>query len=203
MVRTFFLLMSVLLAPIGAAFAADEKASANLYEPMKVFEPLDGRVLRGEGTGPNGQPIVDIAMWEMILGGRAIQSTHRLECGDYGGRTIFFYDEGAKKYVFHYFTTTGFHTIGEIEPTETGFVAIEKVEGHPEIVEVRSEMVFDDNIVRVVSTHMDKEGHVSDGDGLVYRNADRDAVLLLDEADALFGKRSNVRDAHDRFGKCD
>jgi SpoVK/Ycf46/Vps4 family AAA+-type ATPase len=29
--------------------------------------------------------------------------------------------------------------------------------------------------------------------------ADSDAILLFDEADALFGKRSEVRDAHDRY----
>ncbi len=29
--------------------------------------------------------------------------------------------------------------------------------------------------------------------------AERDAVLFLDEADALFGKRTEVRDAHDRY----
>lgn len=34
----------------------------------------------------------------------------------------------------------------------------------------------------------------------IFRDADRgDAVLLFDEADALFGKRSEVRDAHDRY----
>jgi SpoVK/Ycf46/Vps4 family AAA+-type ATPase len=34
----------------------------------------------------------------------------------------------------------------------------------------------------------------------IFRAADRgDAVLLFDEADALFGKRSEVKDAHDRF----
>ena len=34
----------------------------------------------------------------------------------------------------------------------------------------------------------------------VFRAADRgDAVLLFDEADALFGKRSEVRDSHDRY----
>jgi SpoVK/Ycf46/Vps4 family AAA+-type ATPase len=34
---------------------------------------------------------------------------------------------------------------------------------------------------------------------VVFRAADRgDAVLLFDEADALFGKRSEVKDAHDR-----
>jgi SpoVK/Ycf46/Vps4 family AAA+-type ATPase len=34
----------------------------------------------------------------------------------------------------------------------------------------------------------------------IFRAADQgDAVLLFDEADALFGKRSEVRDAHDRY----
>ena len=34
----------------------------------------------------------------------------------------------------------------------------------------------------------------------VFRRAEEmDAVLLLDEADALLGKRSEVRDAHDRY----
>lgn len=34
----------------------------------------------------------------------------------------------------------------------------------------------------------------------IFRAADRgDAVLLFDEADAIFGKRSEVRDAHDRY----
>jgi SpoVK/Ycf46/Vps4 family AAA+-type ATPase len=34
----------------------------------------------------------------------------------------------------------------------------------------------------------------------IFRAADRgDAVLLFDEADALFGKRSDTRDAHDRY----
>jgi SpoVK/Ycf46/Vps4 family AAA+-type ATPase len=33
----------------------------------------------------------------------------------------------------------------------------------------------------------------------VFAEAERGAILLLEEADALFGKRTNVRDAHDRF----
>jgi hypothetical protein len=36
--------------------------------------------------------------------------------------------------------------------------------------------------------------------GIIFADAQRaDAVLLFDEADALFGKRSNVKDAHNRF----
>ena len=38
----------------------------------------------------------------------------------------------------------------------------------------------------------------------VLRRAGRtDAILFFDEADALFGKRTEVRDAHDRFANTD
>lgn len=153
--------------------AADAKQGENTaYEPMAPFAALAGKAWRGQGVGPNGQPIVDIARYEMILGGRAFQSTHRLEDGSYGGRTVIFYDEGAKKHIFHYFTTAGFHTTGEIAPTDTGFVAVEKVEGHPEFVEVRSEAFFEDGVIRVVSSHVAKDGTASEGEELIYREID-------------------------------
>ena len=126
-----------------AKSAAERTKPVAAYEPMAPFKKLAGRAWRGEGTGPDGKPIVDVAYYEMILGGRAFQSTHKIENASYGGRTIFFFDEGAKKYIYHYFTTAGFHTIGEITPMKTGFTAVEDVVGHPEFVEVRSEMIID------------------------------------------------------------
>lgn len=153
-------------------------AAQDIYEPMAPFAALDGKTLRGDGTGPDGQPIVDIAKWEMILGGRALQSTHRLENGTYGGRTIFFYDEAAKQYVFHYFTTAGFHTVGTAEPTETGFIAVEEVRGHPKFVEVRSEMIFEGDIIRVKTSHTDKDGNHTEGEGFVYREVDDPGSLF-------------------------
>ncbi|MHA7872316.1 MAG: hypothetical protein ACX939_08205 [Hyphococcus sp.] len=197
-------MLFVVAAGLSAVASAAEDGDASAaYEPMAVFEKLDGRVLYGEGVGPNGEPIVDIAKWEMTLGGRAFQSTHKLACRDYGGRTIFFYDEGAKKYIFHYFTTAGFHTVGELDVTDDGFTAVEEVIGHPRFVEVRSDIIFDGDIVRVVSSHVDKDGKPSDSDELVYRDVDEETVLFFDEADALFGKRTNVQNAFDRYGKCD
>lgn len=169
------------------------------YEPMEPFAKLAGRSWRGEGTGPNGQPVVDIAKYEMILGGRAFQSTHKLENADYGGRTIIFFDEGAKKYIFHYFTTAGFHTTGEIVPTATGFTAIEQVQNHPEFAEVRSEAFYGDKTIRVVSSHVTHDGDASTGEELVYKEIPSEGVLLFDEADALFGKRTDVKDANDRY----
>lgn len=38
---------------------------------------------------------------------------------------------------------------------------------------------------------------------LVDTAAESDAILFFDEADALFGKRSDVRDAHDRYANLD
>lgn len=199
---------ALMLALPAAAVAANpaEKASAGkpaAYAPMAPFAKLAGKAWRGEGTGPDGKPIVDIAKYEMILGGRAFQSTHKLEGGTYGGRTIIFYDEGAKEYIFHYFTTAGFHTTGELTLTDTGFVSIEKVEGHAVYAEVRGEAVIGDKEMRVSSQHVTHDGVISEGDGLVYREIADPGPLFFDEADAVFGKRSDVKDAHDRHANED
>ncbi len=172
----------VLCAAAGAHAAdqdgADQVLKQNAYQPMAIFDRFAGRTLRGEGTAPDGAPVVDIARWDFILGGRAFQSTHRLEGGDYGGRTIFFYDEGAEKYVFHYFTTAGFHTTGETAPSENGFRTVEYVHGHPDYAEVHSEVVIkkDENgedVFRVLTSYVDKDGEASQmKESFVYREID-------------------------------
>jgi hypothetical protein len=181
-------------APVPAELSAETG-----YEPMKPFAKLAGRAWRGEGTGPDGQPIVDIARYQMILGGRAFQSTHKLEGGTYGGRTIIFFDEGAKNYIFHYFTTAGFHTTGDLTLTDTGFVSVETVEGHDVYAEVRAEAFIGDKEMRVASQYVAHDGVVTEGDGRLYREIDDPGPLFFDEADALYGKRTEVKDAHDRY----
>lgn len=181
--KRFIIFIAAAATALSAAQADSPEGASSRYEPMAFFSALAGKTLRGEGTGPDGAPIVDIAKWEMILGGRAFQSTHRLEGGDYGGRTIFFYDEGAKKHIFHYFTTAGFHTTGEITPTETGFIALENVEGHDTIKEVRSEMIIDGDAYRVRSTYVAKDGAETPGAGFVYREVEDNAGALFPAAD--------------------
>ena len=64
------------------------------------------------------------------------------------GRTIIFYDEAASAYIFHYFTTAGFHTTGEITVTEDGYAASETVNGHPSVAAVESTLtVYGDKTV--------------------------------------------------------
>ncbi|MEO1251602.1 MAG: hypothetical protein AAFW81_04560 [Pseudomonadota bacterium] len=187
-------------APFSTAFADGHgEKEKTAYEPMAVFAELAGRSWRGEGTGPDGAPIVDIAKYEMILGGRAFQATHRLESGVYGGRTIIFYDEAAEQHIFHYFTTAGFHTTGVIEPTEKGFSAVETVIGHSDYAEVHSDVVLEGDTLRVASRHVKKTGEMSEGEGMVYREIDDPGPLFFDEADALFGKRTEIKDASDKY----
>ncbi|MEL7490792.1 MAG: hypothetical protein AAGJ73_08730 [Pseudomonadota bacterium] len=175
----FAAMMMTLAAATASAGEPAEKNATTDYEPMKLFERFAGRAMRGEGTGPDGKPVVNIATWKFIMDGRAVQSDHKLEGGTYGGRTIYFYDEGGEKYIYHYFTNAGFHTMGEVTPTDNGFASVEKVINHPNFSEVRGEMFFDGDVIRVTSTHVDKEGKLSETkEGFVYR--------FIDDPGALF-----------------
>lgn len=206
--RVFLLMALVSFASASATVAganAETRTASPAYAPMQIFAPLDGKVLRGEGAGPDGAPVVDFVRWDFILGGRAFQSTHKIEGHSYGGRTIYFYDEGAKKYIFHYFTTAGFHSTGEIMPADNGFIAVEKVIGQPQFAEVRSTFMVDGDVIRVTSVNVGKDGKASDENSFEYREIDEETRssgvnLFFDEADALFGKRTQVKDAHDRYG---
>jgi hypothetical protein len=158
----------------GAALAGDP------YPPMAPFASFAGKTMRGEWTDENGRQLVDIAKWELILGGRALQSTHRLEGDDYGGRTIFFFDEGAKKYVYHYFTTAGFHTAGEAEFIDGVLRTEEMVEGHDTIGSVRSEVIFTEDEMRANVVYVGKDGTETPGGSRVYKLIDDPGPLFPD-----------------------
>lgn len=152
-----------------AATVAPAAVEIPAYEPMAVFAPFAGKAFRGEWSDPDGTKVVDVAKWELILNGRALQSTHRLEGKDYGGRTIFFYDEGAKNYVFHYFTTAGFHTTGAAQFVDGGLVAEEKVEGHETIGSVRSKVTFNPDEILVDVVYVGKDGSETPGGSRIYK----------------------------------
>lgn len=140
-VMIVFMTVSGAIAPMALAQVVEkEQEAAARYAPMAPFEKFAGKTMRGTWTGDDGAQVVDINKGKMILNGRAFQGTHKIEGSTYGGRTIIFYDEAAKEYIYHYFTTGGFHTTGVITLTQTGFSATEKVNGHPSILAVRSTM---------------------------------------------------------------
>ena len=151
---------SSLAAPAAAAmlFAG---AGAQPYAPMASFAGLDGKAYRAEWTDEKGKKTVDVATYEVILGGRALQSTHRIEGAAYGGRTIIFYDETAKRYVYHYFTTAGFHTAGMADMTNGVFTSVESVSGHPTVKEVKAKSTFRPEELRVEVVYVGKDGSLS------------------------------------------
>jgi len=143
-------------------------ASAEPYAPMAPFAGLDGKAFRAEWSDDGKMKTADVATYELILGGRALQSTHRIEGSTYGGRTIFFYDEAARKYVFHYFTTGGFHTTGTAEFEDGVMTSEEKVEGHATIASVRSQAAFAPDKIRVEVIYVGKDGSQSPQPGRTY-----------------------------------
>ena len=61
--------------------------------------------------------------------------------------------------------------------------------------------VFHIDLAAVVSKYI---GEAEKNLDVVFADAERaGAVLLIDEADALFGKRTSVKDAHDRYANVD
>jgi hypothetical protein len=176
LVPSAFAALALILPGAAAGASADKDA----YAPMAAFAPLAGKTFRGEWTEPDGARIVDIAKYQFILNGRALQSTHRLEGKDYGGRTIFFYDEGAERYVFHYFTTAGFHTVGEAVRAPSGFRTEEKVEGHDRIGSVRSIVTIDGDAMLVDVVYVGKDGSETPGGSRVYRPINDQGRLFPD-----------------------
>ena len=158
--KTFWAVLAgaFLLARAAAAETpAVTPAGSPDYAPMKIFAFLDGRAFRAAWSDENGD-FVDVATYDMILNGRALQSTHRLQGIDYGGRTIFFWDEAAKKYVYHYFTTGGFHTHGTAEFIDGVMVTEEKVEGHDTIDLVKARSTFNPEEIAVEVVYVGKDG---------------------------------------------
>lgn len=154
--------------PVEAAIV-NEASVAAAYEPMAPFAPFSGKTFRGEWTTDDGEKLVDIAKWDLILNGRALQSTHRLQGKDYGGRTIFFFDEGAQNYVFHYFTTAGFHTTGVSEFVDGGLVTEEKVEGANDVAFVRSKATFSQDAIEIDVVYVGKDGSETPGGHRIYK----------------------------------
>lgn len=166
-------------AMTGAAIARDsgrhEPAS-----PLSVFDPLVGKTWRG--VSPTNDGNVDIIRWERIMGGKAVQSTHSINDGEYGGRTIFFYSPNEDKLLFHYFTTANFHSTGEMKRTDNGdLIVTEEIHGLDNLPEVRARLVFHEDGWEMKSFYK-QDGEWVAGDGFRYREAPDAEVLFRSSA---------------------
>jgi hypothetical protein len=175
--QSMMLLCGVLLS---VAVRAEQEPS--LHPKLEAFRPLLGQTWAGAFPDmPDGTAVTDVVRYERALNGMAVRALHSLNDGMYGGETLFRWDEAAGKLVFHYFTTQGFVTKGEIQQEEDGsFRSIELVE-NPAAADgvTRVEAVFrvSADQLEVVSTYFRGE-ESAPGHSAVYRPApDRDVVF--------------------------
>ena len=161
--------------PMAAAQPAElppPDAGRAAYAP---FEHLIGRTWRGVGTGE--QAVEDIQRWDWAVGGHAVRVTHSVNGGAYGGETLIFRDRDSGAYIFHYFTSGGFHTTGVMRPTGPGaFEVEEEVHGIEGFGRLRSTLTMGEDGVHRSRTFMERDGAWVESGGFDYRE-DPDAVL--------------------------
>lgn len=160
---------AVLALMIPGAAWADDGNGAPAASPLAIFDPLVGKTWRGVSSANDGN--VDMIRWERIMGGKAVQSTHSINDGEYGGRTIFFYSPNEDKLLFHYFTTANFHSTGEMKIEDNGELTVtEEIHGLDNLPEVRARLVFHEDGWEMKSSYK-RDGEWVAGDGYRYREA--------------------------------
>ncbi len=132
------------VVPILTSAAGDP---ADLDPNLAPLKPFLGS-WRGEfkrSTPEN--PMIDVALWERALNGKAVRILHSVNDGIYGGETLITWDESKKSIVYHYFTTAGFQTKGTMKVTGRKLECHELVAGSGAdgATEVKSTMELKDD----------------------------------------------------------
>lgn len=141
------------------------------------FEHLVGRTWRGVGTGP--EAVEDIQRWDWAVGGHAVRVVHSVGGGAYAGETLIFRDRINGGYIFHYFTSGGFHTTGTMRPTGPGaFEAEETVHGLDRFPPLRSTLVMGPDGVHRARSFQQEDGVWVEKGGFDYRE-DASAVPVM------------------------
>jgi len=170
--RSVIAIMGALALLSGAVPAASQVApmpeAATGPAAYAPFERMIGRSWRGTGTG--GRQVEDIQRWDWAIGGHAVRVVHSVNGGAYAGETLIFRDRDSGDYIFHYFTTGGFHTTGVMTPTGPGAFAIdERVHGAAGIERLRSTAALGADGVYRVRSSMERDGEWVEVGGFDYR----------------------------------
>ena len=132
------------------------------------FEAMVGKTWRGQGT--RDAKAEDIQRWEWAIGGNAIRIVHSVNNGAYAGESLIFRDKDTGNYIFHYFTTGGFHTTGTIRPTgPVAFEMEEAVHGVKGLAALKSTGVLGADGIYRTRSKVEKDGQWVEVGGFDYR----------------------------------
>ena len=141
-----------------AASPSKAELSKPTAEQLETFGGLTdyvGKTMKGAPSSASTESFTDYQSWEWALGGKAILIRHALEDGSYGGDTYIYKDAKSGKLTYVYVTNAGFHTVGDMQPVESGWVAEEAVTGHETITRVRSTtLVREDGSTKMTSEYL-------------------------------------------------
>jgi hypothetical protein len=145
-----------------------------LDENLKGLEPFLGS-WRGEFKSSTPEkPVVDVALWERALNGKAVRVLHSINEGAYGGETLITWDEKAKTIAYHYFTTAGFQTKGTMKVDGKKLECHEVVTGEAQgMTEVKSTIELRDGNTMHSSAKYFKNGESKQGREVTYKRVDR------------------------------
>ena len=166
--RHFSILACSLLATIKV-WSAERPPLAPQLEPLR---PLLEKTWKGQFKNSTPEkPMIDVMRWERALNGKAVRVLHSVNDGNYGGETIFTWDEKKQVVTYHYFTTAGFMTTGTLNAEGRKLITHELVSGNASgVTEVRSTSEFlSDGTLRVKTEHL-KNGDWQPGRDVTYKH---------------------------------
>ncbi|WNC71516.1 hypothetical protein RGQ13_15495 [Thalassotalea psychrophila] len=137
-------------------FSVADEQDKTLAEPLRMFSKFIGSWESTFAMMDGNPHVVDVAVWERALNGKAIRSLHSINDGMYGGEMLMFWDKELNSLVFYYFTTADFYTKGTIEVVnETSFIAYEDVSGSDDgITKVKSTSTLVNGNIKVTTAYL-------------------------------------------------
>ncbi|MBN8552215.1 MAG: copper chaperone PCu(A)C [Caulobacterales bacterium] len=166
-------------------------ATASATDPFSPIYPLIGRTWRGTSLGSNA--VEDVVRWEWAVGGHAVWAVHSVNNGVYGGETLIFPDRDSGQLIFHYFTSGGFHTTGQMSVTPQGVIEIlETVHGVDGLEQLRSTMTVANDGTYRTRSQVERDGAWVEFGGFDYRVDARATVVPPERA----GEQGPLRAAH-------
>lgn len=159
----------VFLCVVNPVFATTNEQQQSFAEPLRMFSKFIG-TWESTFAMMDGNPhVVDVAVWERALNGKAIRSLHSINDGMYGGEMLMFWDKELNSLVFYYFTTADFYTKGTIEVVnENSFIAYEDVSGSDDgISKVKSTSTLINGNIKVTTAYL-KHGKWTEPEARTY-----------------------------------
>lgn len=121
----------LLTAAFLAAAIAVPAVAGELDPRLAALAPYVGHTFSARmGPPGNEDAAVDVQQWELALGGKAVQITHSINGGDYGGRSLIMWDVATQSIRYWYVTNADFYTHGSMTAAGDSLVTLEDVVGN-------------------------------------------------------------------------